>query len=187
MVEYITIDDREQIFNATLTLLTVLKNRIDGRLETPNSDTRERERDVDLEINLNSMLFKRLWRAAILCPGFSPTMKDTIAYKCQVNETLAQELGVPLFAADWKYLWTIGPKPGAPHDLILVSDSCIILNPNLILRSGMQLSFARPPLELSGFHSLKRQLRLIKITVQNSLVTSRSTLAIPRTSRSSRP
>lgn len=183
MVDYITIEDRELLFEATMILLTVLKSRIDARLEDPRSDPR----DNDLDLNLTNMLHKRLWRAAVLCAGFTPTMKDTIAYKCQVDESLAQELGIPLFAADWKYLWTVGPKPGAPHDLILVSNAHIVMKPVLIRNSGMQLSFGRPPLEKSSFHSPRRQPRVNRTSDQSSLVISRSTLPIPRTSRSFRP
>ncbi len=109
MVDYITIEDRNLLFQATIRLLDLLRDRL--------SNTRDGEMDV----NLTPMLFKRAWRAALKCPGFTPTMKDTVVYKCHVDESLAQEIGVPLFAAEYKYLWTIGPKPGVPHDLILVS------------------------------------------------------------------
>lgn len=40
---------------------------------------------------------------------------------CDVHEEKAQELGAPLFAADWKYLWTIGPKPGVPPSFLTLS------------------------------------------------------------------
>ncbi|KUJ23348.1 uncharacterized protein LY89DRAFT_573685 [Mollisia scopiformis] len=105
MVDYITIEDRDLLYDATSKLLDLLRDRLKS---TPEQD-----------INLSPMLYKRVWRAAIKCQGFTPTMKDNIAFKHELPSDLMQEMGVPLFAADWHYLWTIGPKPGAPHDIIL--------------------------------------------------------------------
>lgn len=125
MVDFITIEDRELLFNATLTLLTILKQRIDDRAANPPPPPPPGERDNDFGIALNNALLQRLIQAALKCVGFTPTMKDTVAFKFDVHEEKAQELGVPLFAADWKYLWAIGPKPGVPHDLILVRHPCV--------------------------------------------------------------
>jgi hypothetical protein len=94
MVEHITLEDRILLFDATVKLLKLLEERINN---PPNDEP---------NVNLNSMLFRRVWRAALRCIGFTPAQKDDIVY---------------LFAADWKYLWCIGPKPGVPDDLLLVS------------------------------------------------------------------
>lgn len=107
MVDYITIEDRTQLHKVTLQLIDLLQERL-------NSDHNE-------DINLTPMLLKRVWRAALKCPGFSPAMKDDICWKCGIDDQMASEMGVPTYAAFWKDLWTIGPKPNAPSDIILVS------------------------------------------------------------------
>jgi hypothetical protein len=108
MVDYITIEDRNLLHSATLQLIEMLKQRIEN-------DTQDS--------NINSMLFKRVWRAALKCPGFSPSQKDDIVFIVGLDFGTALEFGVPPFAADWKDLWTIGPKPGSPWDLVYVSPS----------------------------------------------------------------
>jgi hypothetical protein len=109
MVEHITLEDRILLFDATIKLLKFLEERVNN---PPNDEP---------NINLNNMLFRRVWRAALRCVGFTPTQKDDIVYLFHIDERIARELGVPIFAADWKYLWCIGPKPGVPDDLLLVS------------------------------------------------------------------
>lgn len=106
MVDYVTIEDRNLLHKATVDLLTLLLDRINNEADT---------------INLTNMLFKRVWRAALKCRGFTPTMKDDIVYLCSVDEVLAKECGIAPYAAHWKSLWTIGVKPNAPADLVLVS------------------------------------------------------------------
>lgn len=106
MVDYITIEDRNQLYNVTMQLIDLLQERINSEHEN---------------INLTPMLLKRVWRAAIKCPGFSPAMKDDIAFKCGIEDSLARETGVPDYAPFYKDLWTIGPKPGVPTDVVLVS------------------------------------------------------------------
>lgn len=113
MVDYITIEDRELLFDATVKLLDLLGDQIEGK--EPHQQ----------DLNVNQMLYKRLWRAALQCQGFTPSMKDTIAFKNGVDSFTAQEFGVPLFAADWKWMWALGPKPNTPHDLILVSHALV--------------------------------------------------------------
>ncbi|EHL02518.1 hypothetical protein M7I_1310 [Glarea lozoyensis 74030] len=104
MVEYITIEDRNLIHQTTKELLTMLVERVHN------------ERDP---VNLTHMLLKRVCRAALRCPGFTPIMKDDIVYIAGLEDRLAIEAGVPPFAYEWKVLWTIGPKPGVPNDLLL--------------------------------------------------------------------
>lgn len=105
MVDYITIEERNLMHKATIDLLTLLVERVS-------------EKD---DICLTPMLLKRVWKAALKCRGFTPTMKDDIVFICQVDDQTAAEYGVAPYAPYWKYLWTIGPKPGAPVDLMLVS------------------------------------------------------------------
>jgi hypothetical protein len=112
MVDYITIEDRNLLYKATIDLITLLQERVG-----PNCE----------DVNLTPMLFKRVWRAALKCKGFSPSMKDDIVYKCKLDSTIACENGLPPFAADWTNLWTIGPKPGTPNDLVLVSSPSLSL------------------------------------------------------------
>ncbi|KAH8654511.1 hypothetical protein BGZ60DRAFT_342292, partial [Tricladium varicosporioides] len=104
MVDYITIEDRNLLHRATKDLLLLLVERVNDETDS---------------VNLTQMLLKRVWRAAIRCPGFTPTMKDDIVYICGVDDRTAQELGLAPYAPHWKYLWTIGPKAGVPADLLL--------------------------------------------------------------------
>jgi hypothetical protein len=106
MVDYITIQDRNLLHNATKELLSLLVERV----------CNERE-----NVNLTPMLLKRVWRAAMACPGFTPSMKDDIVFICNIDINMAVELGLAPHAAEWRYLWTIGPKPGVPTDVLLVS------------------------------------------------------------------
>ena len=106
MVDYITIEDRTLLHKATLDMLTILVDRVNN-----NKD----------EICLTPMLLKRVWKAALRCAGFTPSMKDDVVFICQIDDQTAIDFGVTPYATYWKYLWTIGPKPGAPVDVLLVS------------------------------------------------------------------
>jgi len=118
MVEYITMKERQILYDTTFELLELLLDRVNN--EEP-------------DINLNHMLLKRVWKAALKCPGFTPTMKDNIVVLCHVDETIAREMGMAPYAALWKDLWAIGAKAGAPSDLALVS---LIPLPNKVVRLG---------------------------------------------------
>jgi len=104
-VDHITIEERSHLHEATKTLLTLLMDRIEKDHESTT---------------LTSMLLKRVWRAALKCPGFTPTMKDNIVYICGLDEQTAVEYGLPPYADNWKDLWTIGPKPGVQRDVLQV-------------------------------------------------------------------
>ena len=106
MVDYITIHDRALLHKATIDLLTLLVERVNNNSE---------------DINLTTMLLKRVWKAALKCPGFTPVMKDDIVYIAGIDDQTAREHGVAPFATEWGHIYTIGPKLDAPHDLILVS------------------------------------------------------------------
>ena len=107
MVDYITVQDRFLLYKATFDLLELLISRI------KNGDGQD--------THLTAMLLKRVWNAALKCPGFSPVMKDDIVYICGIPEQIAKEHGVAPFATGWNSLFTIGNKPDVPQDLLLVS------------------------------------------------------------------
>src|SRR4051794_11123480 len=105
MVDHITLEDRSILHKTTIHLLSFLVERV---------------RNEEGGENLTPMLLKRVWRAALKCPGFAPAMKDDIVFTCGLDNVTATEFGVPPYAPYWKYISTIGPKPGAPADLVLV-------------------------------------------------------------------
>jgi hypothetical protein len=107
MVDHITIEERSMLHKVTIDLLTLLVERVNNN-----------EKD---SLSITPMLLKRVWKAALKCPGFTPSMKDDIVFICQLSDQTAMEHGVAPYAACWKYLWTVGPKPGAPVDVLLVS------------------------------------------------------------------
>ena len=106
MVDHITINDRYLLHKATIELIKLLKERIDSETDP---------------VNLNNQLFKRVWRAALKCPGFTPCMKDDVVYVCDIDDSTALELGVAPYAVWWKPLFTIGHKPDIPADTLMVS------------------------------------------------------------------
>ena len=119
MVDYITIEDRNLLHKTTRDLLYLLVDRICD------------EKD---NVNLSSMLLKRVYKAALRCPGFTQTMKDDVVFICGVDEQIARDYGVLPFASFWKYLWCVGPKPGIPDDYLLVRLFQIAISrPNLII------------------------------------------------------
>ncbi|TVY81293.1 hypothetical protein LSUE1_G004001 [Lachnellula suecica] len=104
MVDYITIEDRILLFETTMKLLVLLVERVNN------------EKD---NVNLTVMLLKRVWRAALRCPGFTPAQKDDVVIICGLDPVAVADLGVAPHAPHWKDLWTIGPKPNVPIDLLL--------------------------------------------------------------------
>lgn len=135
MVDYITIEDRNLLHTATKDLLELLVERV-------NSD--------EPHLQLNMMLLKRVWKAALKCPGFTPSMKDDVVFICGIDNQTAIEHGIAPYASYWKYLWTIGPKANAPVDVLLVSqpswdvESAFECNEEkLTISSGTLPSFAR--------------------------------------------
>lgn len=105
MVDYITIEDRNLLHTTTKKMLEILIERVNN----------------DDDINLNKMLLKRVWRTALTCPGFTPSMKDDIVCIAGLDDRTAIEFGLAPYASFWNKLWTIGPKRDAPVDLLLVS------------------------------------------------------------------
>ncbi|KAE9380378.1 hypothetical protein N431DRAFT_324183 [Stipitochalara longipes BDJ] len=104
MVDHITIADRSLLHKATIDLIKLLQERIDSGADP---------------VNLNNQLFKRVWRAALKCPGFTPVMKDDVVFICGIDDRTALELGVAPYAVWWKPLFTIGHKPEIPADTLM--------------------------------------------------------------------
>lgn len=105
MINHITIEDRNLLFQATTELLKLLVERVNN------------EKD---NVNLTPMLLKRVWRAALRCVGFTPAQKDDIVCIALLDDATAMTYNIAPFAGYWKILWTIGPKPDCAHDHILV-------------------------------------------------------------------
>lgn len=106
MVDYITIQDRAHLHKATTELLKLLVERVKANGQ---------------DVNLTSMLLKRVWKAALRCPGFTPVMKDDIVYLAGLDGQTVRDYHIPPFADEWVHLFTIGVKASAPPDLIMVS------------------------------------------------------------------
>ncbi|RKF76028.1 hypothetical protein GcM1_230069 [Golovinomyces cichoracearum] len=93
MADYISIKNRNNLHEVTVRLLKILKNYIETQPE---------------DAHFTPMLYKRVWRAALNCQGFSPSQKDDIVLIIDLPDEQAKEFGLPPFAASWKRLWTIG-------------------------------------------------------------------------------
>lgn len=100
---------RRALFKATCELLRLLSRAV--------------HRGED-SLNLTSQLFRRLATAAMLCPGFTPLMKDDIAYLSHTNERDQMHHGQPRFAERWRHQYALAPKADAPVDVIDVSHQC---------------------------------------------------------------
>ncbi|KAG5925887.1 hypothetical protein E4U42_003842 [Claviceps africana] len=99
----ITISQRRATFAVTCEMLRLLARSI------------EKKDDV---VNLNKQLFSRLIGAAMKCPGFTPLMKDDIAFLAGLSETEQREFNQPRFASSWRHQYSISPKPGIPCDVL---------------------------------------------------------------------
>ncbi len=167
MVDYITIEDRELLYQTTVNMIVLLKDRIERN---------------PMDTNLTTMLFKRVWRAGLKCPGFSPTQKEDIVFTAGIGYDFAAELGLPPFADYWGDLWAIGPKPGVPYDAVFVSFSSSPLNIpfeytlTLGFHSTTQQSSVKQPTSRTNSPWLKRQSRARKPPVIAFSVVSLTTL-----------
>ncbi|KJZ75639.1 hypothetical protein HIM_05102 [Hirsutella minnesotensis 3608] len=99
----ITISQRHAVYIATERLLQVLAEKI-GRGTDP--------------MNLTPQLQARLTNTAMACPGFTPLMKDNLAWMLNVSEMEQRFYGQPLFAHAWRHQYSLAPKPGMPLDVI---------------------------------------------------------------------
>lgn len=148
----ITIKQRHSVYSACIQLIRLLQHAIKERKD---------------EEHLTSQLLKRLWTSAMLCHGFTVTMRDNIAYQVDIPEDRLREFNMPRFANMWVHAYTLCPKPGTPLDVLEV---CIFLSPfpppnnvaTLLTRaihSTTSPSFARRPTARSAFSSPTSSLR----------------------------
>ncbi|KAK3364430.1 hypothetical protein B0T25DRAFT_442365 [Lasiosphaeria hispida] len=106
--EHITIRQRWVIYTATMNLIHLLRRG----LNEPNP-RREKE-----DSNLTPQLLKRLYTAAMLCPGFSVVQKDNIAFAAGWGDANLSQFNQPRFAELWAHQHILVAKPGVPNDLL---------------------------------------------------------------------
>lgn len=104
--ECVTIKEREAIFNAAIALIRHLIRATLLR-ESPT--------------HLTPLLLRRLVQASMLCPGFTPCMKDGIAWVTNMQGIDHEYYQMPRFANSWRHQLAVGPKPGFPLDVVEVS------------------------------------------------------------------
>ncbi|KAJ9155346.1 RNA recognition, RNP-1 [Pleurostoma richardsiae] len=103
MSEYITIRQRHAVYSACVDLLELLKKAMhDGKHEAC----------------LTPQLYKRLWTAAMLCPGFTVLQKDNIAFVVGLDDQQQREFNQPRFANSWVHQYSVAPKPNIPLDVL---------------------------------------------------------------------
>jgi hypothetical protein len=131
MTAYITIRQRYCVYKTVVDMLNPLQNAIHNvdQLRLPGAafhqtnhhrhqqDDHQHARFADV---LNDKLLKRLVRAAMGCPGFSPLMKDNIAFVSSLDERQIADYGVPTDANRWRHIYTLMPNPNVPGDVIEV-------------------------------------------------------------------
>lgn len=106
--ECITIKQRHSVYSACIQLIRLLQHAI---------------KEQKNEEHLTPQLLKRLWTSAMLCHGFTVTMRDNIAFQVDVSEDRLREFNMPRFANMWVHAYTLCPKPGTPLDVLEV---CIL-------------------------------------------------------------
>lgn len=116
----ITIKQRYSVYSACIQLIRLLQHAIKERKN---------------EEHLTPQLLKRLWTSAMLCHGFTVTMRDNIAFQVDIPEERLREFNMPRFANMWVHAYTLCPKPGTPLDVLEV---CALFFP-----------FAIPPIQQS--------------------------------------
>lgn len=105
MTDRITVRQRHAVFEACVSLLRCLQWAM------------KEKRHDDI---LTPQLYRRLWTSAMLCHGFTITMRDSIAYIVDLPESRMREFNMPRFGNMWLHIYTLVPKPGSPLDLIEV-------------------------------------------------------------------
>ncbi|CAG9947035.1 unnamed protein product [Clonostachys rosea f. rosea IK726] len=102
--DHITISQRRAVFKATCELLRLLARSI---------------YKTDNHLHLNRQLYRRVASAAMGCHGFTPLMKDDIAWFAQMSDE-EQQLGYgqPPYAFGWRHQYAMCLKPGMPPDVV---------------------------------------------------------------------
>jgi hypothetical protein len=141
-MDRITVRQRRAIFKATCELIRLL--------------SRSLQRGDD-PINLSQQLFRRVTVAAMSCPGFTPLMKDDIAWTINMSDQEQRAYGQPRFANRWRHQYALAPKPGMPLDVVevrrappqprppIASMYDIVANPFFSCCSGILASSATKP------------------------------------------
>jgi len=106
MSDHITIRQRWAVYNVTCKLLQHIRETI------------RRPRTLGQESTINQQLQKRLLEAAMMCPGFSVTQKDNLAYMMDMPDSKQHDFNQPRFPELWTFEQAICPKPGFPLDLL---------------------------------------------------------------------
>lgn len=104
--EFITMRQRYSVYKAACELLRLLIAAINDKRD---------------EADLTPQLFRRLWKAAMLCPGFTVCQKDDIAYIAGLSEQEQREFNQPRFANSWVHQYALAPKADIPLDVLEVS------------------------------------------------------------------
>ncbi|KZZ88065.1 RNA recognition motif domain protein [Moelleriella libera RCEF 2490] len=99
----ITISQRRAIFRATCELARLLLRSIQKQ---------------DDSVNLTRQLYRRLVNCAMRCPGFTPLMKDDIAFLATLSDLEGRGFNQPRFASCWRHQYSIAPKAGIPLDVL---------------------------------------------------------------------
>ncbi|KAB5559811.1 hypothetical protein GE09DRAFT_1220480 [Coniochaeta sp. 2T2.1] len=120
MTHYITIRHRHRIYKASVDMIAVLQGAIYN-----NSDHHHRRGafgghggDMRIAEVLNEKLLKRVVRAAMSCPGFTPLMKDNIAFVSSLDAQQVANYDLPVHANRWRHVYTLMPNPSVPADVI---------------------------------------------------------------------
>ncbi|UKZ74233.1 hypothetical protein TrVFT333_001894 [Trichoderma virens FT-333] len=103
LTDCVTIKEREAIYQATIALIRQLTRSILFHEDAAH---------------LTPFLLRRLVQAAMLCPGFTPCMKDGIAWITNMQALDQEYYQLPRFADRWRHQYAIGPKPGFPLDIV---------------------------------------------------------------------
>lgn len=151
MTDCITFKQRNAVFKASCDLLRLLMKSLDKG---------------DDPVNLNKQLLRRVAKAAMECPGFTPLMKDDVAWLIGMSDGEQMSHGQPRFANTWRHQYSLAPKPGMPLDVVEV---CLRPKPaglfcmltysptlqwyiNAIREQTMKDIFARPHAERRSIH-----------------------------------
>ncbi|KAL7947858.1 hypothetical protein V8C42DRAFT_315906 [Trichoderma barbatum] len=103
LTDCVTIKEREAVYQATIALIRQLTRSI-----LVHEDA----------AHLTPFLLRRLVQAAMLCPGFTPCMKDGIGWITNMQALDQEYYQLPRFADRWRHQYAIGPKPGFPLDIV---------------------------------------------------------------------
>jgi hypothetical protein len=103
MTDCVTVDQRNLLYNTTLSLIKNLNDRV---IAFPD------------DLNVNDRLLRRVLRASFRCAGFTEAQKDGIAFTLNIDPPTC---GLAIYADHWYPFSALGPKSGIPADVMLVS------------------------------------------------------------------